>query len=220
MRTVRGVVEHILDAAGQKGTGKWTVEDSIDRQGIPSRSLPEAVYARCVSALKESACAPRVSYRGLACASTSGTRRRSSPRSTTNSMPRNRELCAGLHAHASRGEAYGWNLHYGRIALLWRGGCIIRSRFLGKIKEAFDRNGALENLLLDPYFKSGNRTLPGRLAASSHGRSGGRNPNASIWDGACILRLIPLRAPARESPSGPARLFRCAHLRANGPTAR
>jgi 6-phosphogluconate dehydrogenase len=51
-------------------------------------------------------------------------------------------------------KAYGWNLDYGRIALLWRGGCIIRSRFLGKIKEAFDRNGALENLLLDPYFKS------------------------------------------------------------------
>ena len=148
------VVDHILDAAGQKGTGKWTVEDSMD-QGIPVTLIAEAVYARCVSALKDE----RVR----------ASRVLSGP-SARVTVADKKAFVAALHdgLYAAKivsyaqgymlmraaAKAYGWNLDYGRIALLWRGGCIIRSRFLGKIKEAFDRNGALENLLLDPYFKS------------------------------------------------------------------
>ena len=148
------VVDHILDAAGQKGTGKWTVEDSME-QGIPVTLIAEAVYARCVSALKDE----RVRAAGVL----------SGPNARV-AVADKKAFVASLHdgLYAAKivsyaqgymlmraaAKAYGWNLDYGRIALLWRGGCIIRSRFLGKIKEAFDRNTALDNLLLDPYFKS------------------------------------------------------------------
>ncbi|HXX67165.1 MAG TPA: decarboxylating NADP(+)-dependent phosphogluconate dehydrogenase [Polyangiaceae bacterium] len=148
------LVEHILDAAGQKGTGKWTVADSMDH-GIPATLMSEAVYARCVSALKDE--------RTVASKILKGPR---SPFATTDRKAFVDALRDALYAAkivsyaqgfmllraAARG--YDWKLDYGRIALLWRGGCIIRSRFLGKIRDAFDRDPALVNLLLDPYFKA------------------------------------------------------------------
>jgi 6-phosphogluconate dehydrogenase len=147
------LVNKILDAAGQKGTGKWTVISALD-MGIPLTLIGEAVFARSLSALKEERVAASQALSGPT-ASFDGDRRAFVD-----------DLREALYAakivsytqgymlmRAAAGE-YGWNLNYGGIALMWRGGCIIRSVFLGKIKEAFEHNPALTNLLLDPYFKS------------------------------------------------------------------
>jgi 6-phosphogluconate dehydrogenase len=145
------VVDQILDTAGQKGTGKWTGISSLDL-GVPVTLIGEAVYARCVSAMKEE--------RVLASKTLTG------PRLTLDGAKRafiediRQALLASKIISYAQGymlmreaaKEYNWNLNYGGIALMWRGGCIIRSAFLGKIKEAFDRNPGLSNLLLDEYF--------------------------------------------------------------------
>ena len=151
------LVDKILDIAGQKGTGKWTVINSQDL-GIPITLMAEAVYARCVSALKDE----RVK----------AARKLKGPRPALTSIANNpakkkafiEDIKGALYAskivsyaqgymlmRAAAAE-YQWALNYGGIALMWRGGCIIRSRFLGKIKEAYDNTPALSNLLLDDYF--------------------------------------------------------------------
>jgi 6-phosphogluconate dehydrogenase len=146
------LVDKILDAAGQKGTGKWTVISSQDL-GIPITLIGEAVYSRCISALKEERVAAAKKLKG--------------PRSTIKGDREKwlNDLRQALYASKIISYAQGymlmraaakenaWNLNYGGIALMWRGGCIIRSVFLGKIKEAFEKNSKLSNLLLDPFFK-------------------------------------------------------------------
>jgi 6-phosphogluconate dehydrogenase len=153
------LVDKILDTAGQKGTGKWTVINSQDL-GIPITLMAEAVYSRCVSALKDERVKAAKKLKG--------------PRPALTSIAANPEKKKAFIAdiksalYASKiisyaqgymlmreaGKQYGWNLNYGGIALMWRGGCIIRSAFLGKIKEAFDKNPKLANLLLDDYFRA------------------------------------------------------------------
>jgi 6-phosphogluconate dehydrogenase len=152
------LVDKILDTAGQKGTGKWTVINSQDL-GIPITLMAEAVYSRCVSALKDERVKAAKKLKG--------------PRPTLTSIAANSEkkkqfiadirdalyaskivsYAQGYMLMREAGKQYGWNLNYGGIALMWRGGCIIRSRFLGKIKEAYDNNPKLSNLLLDDYFR-------------------------------------------------------------------
>ncbi len=146
------IVEKILDAAGQKGTGKWTVISSLD-MGIPLTLISEAVMARSLSALKEervtaskALSGPTAQFDGDKAAFIDDLREAlyaSKIISYTQGY---------MLMRAAAGE-YNWNLNYGGIALMWRGGCIIRSVFLGKIKEAFDQNPDLTNLLLNPYFK-------------------------------------------------------------------
>ena len=151
-------VEHILDTAGQKGTGKWTGIAALD-EGVPLTLIGEAVFARCLSAMK----AERVEAAGLYPRTIpvfSGDR-------TAFVESVRRALYASKIISYAQGYAlmraaagtYGWNLNYGGIALMWRGGCIIRSVFLGRIKDAFDKNPALENLLLDDYFRGAIREL-------------------------------------------------------------
>ncbi|MCW5554213.1 MAG: decarboxylating NADP(+)-dependent phosphogluconate dehydrogenase [Verrucomicrobiae bacterium] len=152
------LVDKILDTAGQKGTGKWTVVNSQDL-GIPITLIAEAVYSRCVSALKDE----RVK----------AARKLKGPRPALTSLAANADkkiqfiadirdalyaskivsYAQGYMLMRAAATEYRWNLNYGGIALMWRGGCIIRSRFLGKIKEAYDRNPRLMNLLLDDYFR-------------------------------------------------------------------
>jgi 6-phosphogluconate dehydrogenase len=146
------LVDKILDTAGQKGTGKWTVISSQDL-GIPTTLIAEAVYSRCVSALKEE--------RSLASKKLKGPK----PKISADRVEFIEAIRQALYASKIISYAQGymlmrtaaqehkWNLNYGGIALMWRGGCIIRSRFLGKIKEAFDKNPKLTNLLLDKFFK-------------------------------------------------------------------
>jgi len=145
------LVDKILDVAGQKGTGKWTVISGLDL-GVPLTLIGEAVFARCLSALKDDRVAastilegPEIDFKG-------------------NKEEFIEQIRKGLYASKiisyaqgfmlmeQAAKEYGWHLNYGGVALMWRGGCIIRSLFLGKIKEAFDRNPSLKSLLLDTYF--------------------------------------------------------------------
>lgn len=147
----RNVVDLILDTAGQKGTGKWTVVAALD-EGQPLTLIGEAVFARCLSAIKnERVAASRVlrsdvsPFQGDKQAFVDDLRRALYASKIIS-------YAQGYQLMRSAAKTYGWNLNYGGIALMWRGGCIIRSAFLGKIKEAFDRNPNLDNLLLDPFF--------------------------------------------------------------------
>ena len=146
------LVDKILDTAGQKGTGKWTVIASQD-MGIPITLIGEAVYARCLSAMKAQRVAAAKVFPPID-PKLGGERkqwlediRRALYASKIISYTQGYML---MHAAA---QQYGWNLNSGGIALMWRGGCIIRSAFLGEIKKAFDRNQDLDNLLLDPFFQ-------------------------------------------------------------------
>ena len=146
------LVDLILDTAGQKGTGKWTSVSALD-MGVPAPTVAEAVFARCISAVKDERVAASKILTG----------------------PDNRytgdkeELIEAIHAalYCSKicsyaqgfqlmreaQKEYGWTLDFGKIAQIFRGGCIIRAVFLQKITEAFELDGQLANLLLDPYFK-------------------------------------------------------------------
>ena len=154
-------VEKILDRAGQKGTGKWTSVTALD-EGVPLTLISEAVFARCLSAQKDERVRAAALY-GRAVVPFEGDRaaalenlRRALYASKIVSYAQGFAL---LRAAA---KTQGWELRCGEIALTWRGGCIIRSVFLGKIREAFERDGALDNLLLDPYFCE---TIKGLLPA-------------------------------------------------------
>jgi len=150
--TGEALVEVILDRAGQKGTGKWTSQSALDL-GIAAPTIAEAVFARCISGIKEERVAasrvlrgPDAKYDGDA-----------------------EEMVEAIHAalYASKvcsyaqgfalmkeaGKEFNWTLNMGEISMIWRGGCIIRAHFLQRIKDAFDRDPDLANLLLDPYFK-------------------------------------------------------------------
>jgi len=146
------LVDRILDAAGQKGTGKWTVIAALDT-GIPLTLISEAVFARCLSALKEERVrasqilsGPTALYDG---------QREALVNDIREALYASKIISytQGYMLMRAAAEEYHWNLNYGGIALMWRGGCIIRSVFLGKIKEAFDADPNLTNLLLAPYFK-------------------------------------------------------------------
>ncbi|MHC4213012.1 MAG: decarboxylating NADP(+)-dependent phosphogluconate dehydrogenase [Planctomycetota bacterium] len=146
------VIDLILDTAGQKGTGKWTGIEALN-VGMPLTLIAEAVFARCLSALKEERVkaskilsGPEPNYTGDKKAFVDDLRQALYASKIVS-------YAQGYQLMQAAAEEYKWNLNYGGIALMWRGGCIIRSAFLGKIKEAFDRKGDLENLLLDPFFK-------------------------------------------------------------------
>jgi 6-phosphogluconate dehydrogenase len=146
------VIDVILDAAGQKGTGKWTVTSALD-QGMPLTLIGEAVFARCLSAVKEervvaaAAIVPEVSaFTGDATAFISDLRQALYASKIVS-------YAQGYQLLQAAARANDWDLNFGGIALTWRGGCIIRSVFLGEIKKAFDRNPQLVNLLLDPFFR-------------------------------------------------------------------
>ena len=150
------LVDKILDAAGQKGTGKWTGIAALEGS-VPLTLIVEAVFARCLSASKDGRLAAAAAYRGASLA-------RPAPfkgdRKAFLVALRDALYAAKVVSYAQgflllreAAAEHHWELDYGGIALLWRGGCIIRSVFLGRIKEAFDAERGLENLLLAPYFK-------------------------------------------------------------------
>jgi len=151
--TGKPMVDVILDTAGQKGTGKWTSQAALD-VGCPAPTVAEAVFARAMSAIKEERVAASKELKG-----------------PENKLEVNKaefiemirkalyasKICSyaqGYQLMKLAAEEYNWDLNFGDIALMWRGGCIIRAQFLGKIKDAFDNNPTLQNLLLDDYFKN------------------------------------------------------------------
>lgn len=146
------LVDKILDAAGQKGTGKWTVISALDA-GVPLTLIGEAVFARCLSALKEERVRASQVLNGPF--GRYDDNREAFVHDIREALYASKIISytQGYMLMRAAAAEYNWNLNYGGIALMWRGGCIIRSVFLGKIKEAFDRNPELSNLLLDEYFK-------------------------------------------------------------------
>ena len=151
------LVNKILDTAGQKGTGKWTVINSLDL-GTPITLMAEAVYARCVSAMKDDRVRAARKLKGPKPAIP--TARNAKKRAALVQEVRDALYASKIISYAqgymlmqAAAKEYGWKLNWGGIALMWRGGCIIRSRFLGKIKEAFDKKPKLTNLLFDDYFR-------------------------------------------------------------------
>ena len=192
------VLDYILDTAGQKGTGKWTAISALDAR-VPLTLIGESVFARCLSAQKEERVAASKILQGPAPAKFSGDRK-------AFLEDLRKALFAAKVVSYAQGYAlmkaaakeYGWNLNYGGIALMWRGGCIIRSVFLGKIKEAFDNNPDIANILLDPYFS-------GKIAEA---QSGWRNVLAqAIVNGV----PAPCLSAALEYYDG----YRCERLPAN-----
>jgi len=147
------IVDKILDTAGQKGTGKWTAIAALD-EGIPLTLIGEAVFARCLSAMKEERVAASKSIKGTAPSFAGDKKQLIADIKNALYAAKIVSYAQGYTLMRSAAKTYGWNLNYGGIALMWRGGCIIRSVFLGKIKEAFDKNPELTNLMLDPHFKA------------------------------------------------------------------
>ncbi len=146
------LVDSILDTAGQKGTGKWTSVSSLD-MGIPAPTIAEAVFARCISALKDERVSASKKLKGPKLGKKIG--KKAMIEAIRDALYCSK-ICSYAQGFALMAEAqkeYNWTLNFGQIAMIWRGGCIIRARFLQKIKQAFDREAALANLMLDPYFK-------------------------------------------------------------------
>jgi len=149
--TRKPFVDVVLDTAGQKGTGKWTSTNALD-MGVPAPTIAEAVFARCISAIKEERVAaskilkgPSKKYRGS----------KKALLQAIHDALYCSKICSyaqGFQLMRTAAHDYGWSLHFGQIAQIWRGGCIIRAAFLQKITEAYARNPDLANLLLDPYF--------------------------------------------------------------------
>ena len=191
------LVDKILDTAGQKGTGKWTVVTALDH-GIPLTLIGEAVFSRCLSAIKD--------QREKASKTVSGPDPSFSGSKTQFINNLRDALYASKIVSYAQGYSlmkaaaaeYRWDLNYGGIALMWRGGCIIRSVFLGKIKEAFDKDPSITNLLLDPFFKE----------KVGKAQNGWRNVVSFA-----VLNGIPV--PAISSALGYFDGYRCGKLPAN-----
>jgi 6-phosphogluconate dehydrogenase len=152
------LVDKILDTAGQKGTGKWTVINSQEL-GVPITLMAEAVYARCVSALKDERLKAARKLKGPrpnVNAAKNEVSKRAFIEDVKSALYASKivSYAQGYMLMRAAAKQYAWHLNYGGIALMWRGGCIIRSRFLGKIKEAFDKQPKLTNLMLDDYFRA------------------------------------------------------------------
>ena len=146
------VVDLILDAAGQKGTGKWTVISALD-DGTPLTLIGESVFARCLSALKEERVEAAKQIRPAVIPFAGDKKAFVNDLRQALYASKIISYAQGYQLMRTVAKTQNWNLNYGGIALVWRGGCIIRSAFLGDIKKAFDRNPDLVNLLLDPFFK-------------------------------------------------------------------
>jgi 6-phosphogluconate dehydrogenase len=152
--TGRPMVDVILDSAGQKGTGKWTSQSALDL-GLPLSIITESVFARFISAMKRERVQASRILTGPAPTPLQGEERKTFIENVRRALYASK-ICSyaqGFAQMRAASEEYGWNLKYGNIAMIFRGGCIIRARFLQNIKDAYDRDPELKNLLLDPYFK-------------------------------------------------------------------
>src|SRR5688572_12397150 len=150
--TKKSFVDIVLDTAGQKGTGKWTSVNALD-MGVPAPTIAESVFARCLSAIKEERVAAAKILKGP------GKKYKGSKKALVEAI-HDALYCSKICSYAQgfqlmreAQKEYKWKLNFGEIAQIWRGGCIIRARFLQKITEAYRNNPNLQNLMLDPYFK-------------------------------------------------------------------
>jgi len=152
--TGKPMVDVILDAAGQKGTGKWTSQSALDL-GVPLSMITESVFSRFLSAMKDERVAASKILNGPATEAFSGDKK-AFIENVRKALFASKivSYAQGFAQMRAASDEYGWDLKYGNIAMIFRGGCIIRSQFLQNIKEAYDKDAALKNLLLDPYFQN------------------------------------------------------------------
>ncbi|WP_336782038.1 NADP-dependent phosphogluconate dehydrogenase [Paenibacillus illinoisensis] len=152
--TGKPMVDVILDAAGQKGTGKWTSQSALDL-GVPLSMITESVFSRFLSAMKDERVAASKILNGPKAEAFSGDKK-AFIESVRKALFASKivSYAQGFAQMRAASDEYGWDLKYGNIAMIFRGGCIIRSQFLQNIKEAYDKDAALKNLLLDPYFQN------------------------------------------------------------------
>lgn len=148
------LVEKIKDSAGQKGTGKWTAISALD-YGMPVTLIGESVFARCLSSLKEERVKASETLKGPSNTKYTGADKKEFIEKIRQALYASKIIsyAQGFMLLREAAKVFGWNLNYGGIALMWRGGCIIRSVFLGNIKKAYDVNPKLENLLMDEFFR-------------------------------------------------------------------
>lgn len=191
------LVDKILDTAGQKGTGKWTGVAALDL-GIPLTLIGEAVFSRCLSSEKEERVAASKILHGPDAKFSGDKNKFINDLEDALYASKIVSYTQGYALMKAAADEYKWNLNYGGIALMWRGGCIIRSAFLGKIKAAFDNNPSLSNLMLDPFFKD-------KVEKS---QNGWRNVVATA-----VTNGIPV--PAISSALGYFDGYRCENLPAN-----
>ncbi|MBP2078465.1 NADP-dependent phosphogluconate dehydrogenase [Oceanobacillus polygoni] len=151
--TGKPLVDVIMDKAGQKGTGKWTSKNALDL-GVPLPLITESVFARFISSLKDERVKASDELSGPSAQKHEGNRQEliEAVRKALY-MSKIVSYAQGFAQMRAASEENGWDLQYGEIAMIWRGGCIIRANFLQKIKDAYDREPQLANLMLDPYFK-------------------------------------------------------------------
>ncbi|MBB6636409.1 NADP-dependent phosphogluconate dehydrogenase [Cohnella thailandensis] len=151
--TGKAMVDVILDSAGQKGTGKWTSQSALDL-GVPLSIITESVFSRFLSAMKEERVAASKVLKGPKTSAFTGDKAEFIEKVRKALFAS--KICSyaqGFAQMRAASDEYNWNLQYGNIAMIFRGGCIIRARFLQNIKDAYDRDPGLRNLLLDEYFK-------------------------------------------------------------------
>jgi 6-phosphogluconate dehydrogenase len=212
--TGKPMVDIILDKAGQKGTGKWTSQNALDL-GVAAPTIAEAVFARCISAIKDE----RVAAAKIL---TGPSSRYDGDRDTFVKAVHDAlyasKICSyaqGFQLMRAAAEENNWTLHFGEIAKIWRGGCIIRAHFLHRITEAYDRQPNLANLLLDPFFKDIVESAQAnwRTVVATAAQLGIPTPAFSS-----ALAYFDSYSRERQPHPSPARLLRRPHLRTHRQT--
>ena len=210
--TGRPFVDIVLDQAEQKGTGRWTVQSALDL-GIPITGIAEATFARSLSGHADQRAAARKAF-GSDLGPWKAPDRAAFTEDVRKALYASKVVAyaQGFDQIQAGSEEYGWGIDRGAMATIWRGGCIIRARFLNRIREAYDRDPDLPSLLVAPYFVDGRLGRGGQLAARRGRRGGGRRAGAGLR---FVPRLLRRPAPgpaARGADPGPARQLRRAHL--------
>ncbi len=208
------LLDEILDAAGQKGTGRWAVASALE-QSIPTTLIAEAVFARMVSALNAERAAAAAILAGPETATVADRGPMLDALEDALYASKIVSYAQGFMQLRAASDHYGWDLDLGRIASLWREGCIIRAVFLDDITAAFDRDPKLPNLLLDPFFREALRNRPGWMAASARVRCHRRHRGPGLRHRPRLLRRVSGGTRRRQPDPSAARLLRRPHLRAN-----
>ncbi len=175
----RPLVDKILDVAGQKGTGKWACIDALEL-GFPLTLISEAVFARCLSAMKEERVNASSILKGPDSLFAGNQKEFINDLKQALYASKIVSYAQGFMQMREASKEYNWNINYGSVALMWREGCIIRSKFLGNIKEAYDNNPKLDSLLLDNFFHDAIAKGAGRMEAGCDQSDRTWGPNACV----------------------------------------
>ena len=216
--TGKPLVDMILDKAGQKGTGKWTIMSALD-MGVVVSTINAAVEARVTSSMKDARVAASKILTGPADKPFTGDRQALID-AVRDALYASKivSYAQGMDLLGAAGKQYKWDLHFGDIATIWRGGCIIRARFLDRIKEAYDRSPGPEQPDARRLLHGRPHQEPAELASGGDHGDRLRRGRAGLQRIARVLRQLPPGTPPGEPLAGATRLLRRAHLREGGQT--